>query len=57
MPDTSMCSGKGCDKKDSCYRYRAKPCDYQRYFLNPPIRGGECEKYWPIENRKDLRDE
>jgi hypothetical protein len=57
MPDTSMCSGKGCDKKDSCYRYRAKPCDYQRYFLNPPIRGGECEEYWPIENRKDLRDE
>lgn len=32
MPDISMCKGTGCEKKDTCYRYRAVPNDpWQTY--------------------------
>lgn len=47
MPDITMCSGEGCPLKESCYRYTAKPSEYwQSYFIDPPIKDGECEYYW-----------
>jgi len=46
MPDITMCSGDGCPKKQSCYRYTAKASDYQSFFMNPPIKDGECDHYW-----------
>lgn len=31
MPDISMCFGKDCDRREHCYRYRAKPNQVQTY--------------------------
>lgn len=50
MVDIAKCSGNGCEKRDSCYRYVA-PADtyYQSYFQTPPIEDGECQFYWNTE--------
>lgn len=37
-PDITMCSGKGCPLKDSCYRYTAPRSEYQSFFLSPPFK-------------------
>ena len=31
MPDISMCFGKDCDRREHCYRYKAKPNQVQTY--------------------------
>jgi hypothetical protein len=49
MPDIAMCSGDGCPFKEKCYRFTAKPSDYQSYFSDPPIKDGECDHYWDDE--------
>jgi hypothetical protein len=46
MPDISMCPGTNCPQKETCYRYTAKPSDWQSYFSVPPIKDGKCEYYW-----------
>jgi DnaJ-class molecular chaperone len=46
MPDITMCSGIDCPYKDSCYRYTAKPSEYQSYFVDPPIKNDKCDSYW-----------
>ena len=46
MPDITMCPGTNCPQKEKCYRFTAKPCDYQSYFTNAPIKDGKCEYYW-----------
>lgn len=46
MPDITMCSGVDCPYKEQCYRFTAKPSEYQSYFLNPPINGDKCDHYW-----------
>lgn len=50
MPDISMCSGKSCPVKKKCYRYKAKPSEYQSYFAEPPIKikdgVAKCDYYW-----------
>lgn len=59
MPDISMCSNHKCPLKDMCYRYRAIPSDYQYYqsyefvIVDDKI---ECDGFWPIEDRKDVRE-
>ena len=52
MPDISMCNGEGCPRKETCYRFTAKPSEFmQSYFMNAPIKeDDECEYYWPNEN-------
>ena len=51
MPDITMCKGKGCEAKHTCYRYTATPSDYlQSYFLVSPIKNNGCEYY--INNKK-----
>ena len=52
MPDISMCTGSGCSKKKTCYRFTAKPSPYrQSYFGGSPVReDGECEYYWETDN-------
>jgi len=52
MPDITMCSGKDCPLKETCYRYKAEPSDYQSYWLEPPYYAGICEHYWEIVNKK-----
>jgi hypothetical protein len=59
-PDITMCSGEGCTKKESCYRFVAVADDYQSFFVSPPIKEGECENYWKTDLRKGIprvRDE
>ena len=46
MPDISLCSGEGCNKKDTCYRFLAEPNKYrQSYFSAPPLVSKVCEYY------------
>lgn len=57
MADITKCSGKGCEMKESCYRFTVKENpEWQAYFVEPPFRlCGEdqsCENYWYNE-RKD----
>jgi len=49
MPDITMCSGKDCPLKETCYRYKAKPDEYQSYFMEAPYNDGECNHYWEIK--------
>ena len=44
MADISKCHGEGCDKKYSCYRFTAKPDQWQSYISPEP---DNCEYYWP----------
>ena len=57
MPDISMCTGKDCPFKESCYRFTATPSKYmQSYFCEPPIIKGEeitCDYYWETKKEKD----
>jgi hypothetical protein len=45
-PDITMCQGTNCPEKETCYRYTAKPSEYQSYFIEPPIKDDKCEMYW-----------
>ena len=51
MPDITMCTGNGCSKKNTCYRFTAKPSQYmQSYFCEPPIdKDGNCDAYWEVQ--------
>jgi hypothetical protein len=47
MADITMCSGKDCPLKDSCYRFNAKKSDFrQSYFVNTPLKDGKCHFFW-----------
>jgi hypothetical protein len=46
MPDIAKCIGTNCPQKETCYRYTAKPSDWQSYFSVPPIKDGKCDMYW-----------
>ena len=37
MADISMCSGEGCPKKTTCYRYTAEANPYRQSFLSDVI--------------------
>jgi hypothetical protein len=60
MPDITMCSGRGCPKKDQCYRYKATPNQYwQSYFVEPPFglkKADECE-HFVLQNELEKRVE
>ena len=50
MPDITMCVTKTCPIREGCYRYIAKPTDYQSYsdFSHLVIRvsnGYECKEF------------
>ena len=51
MPDISMCNGDGCEAKHTCYRFTAKPSEYQSHFKPTPIENKGCEYYWNINNK------
>ena len=47
MADITMCFGKGCELKETCYRYKAKPNEYGQSFSNfVPTDDSVCEYYW-----------
>lgn len=38
MADITMCKGGNCFRKNTCYRFTAKPNEYrQSYFMNIPV--------------------
>jgi hypothetical protein len=55
MPDISMCTGKGCPMKDSCYRFTAKPSYRQAYLSVPPFQDGGCRYWWPKDKNETSR--
>lgn len=58
MPDIAMCKGETCTLKETCYRFLAKPNEYQTYLINPPIEtlpngDHKCDYYWKITPKED----
>lgn len=51
MPDIAMCEDKECPRKETCYRFKAKPCEYQTYFLHSPREHDKCDYYWEMQTR------
>jgi hypothetical protein len=50
MADITMCEGKGCELKSTCYRHNATPNEYrQSYFTESPIKDGQCDEYWKLK--------
>lgn len=49
MADITMCKGKGCQKKYSCYRHSAEASKFQSYFIETPLKGNECEYFIHLE--------
>ena len=56
MADITMCSGIGCDRRDTCKRFNAEKSTRQSWFLNPPvdIKTQECEMYWKEESINNI---
>ncbi len=47
MPDITMCFGKDCPLKESCYRFKAMANVYgQAYFGKTPYKNSKCDYYW-----------
>lgn len=34
-----------CPLKETCYRYKANPSEWQSFFVGVPYENGECEHY------------
>ena len=50
MPDITMCIGRDCVKKHTCYRFTAFPNEHwQSYFVGVPYKGEGCTYYWKME--------
>jgi len=50
--DITKCTGVGCDRRKTCYRFTAEYSGRQSWFMNPPvdIKTQECEMYWGEES-------
>jgi hypothetical protein len=46
MADITKCKGDGCPVKGTCYRFTAMAGMLQSFFVQSPIKDGECEMYW-----------
>ena len=55
MPDIGMCKNKDCEQRTSCYRFMAKPCEYQWYQLYNPNSSGICEGKIELVKSKRVR--
>ena len=54
MVDITKCSGYDCPKKNTCYRYKAKPSEIgQSYFMEKPYTKTKgkiiCDVYWEMK--------
>lgn len=56
MPDITLCPGNNCPMKETCYRYKATPSDYQSYFMETPFKMIEgkidCDHYMEVYKKK-----
>lgn len=48
-----MCAGTNCPLKEKCYRYKAKPTEWQSFFMAAPYNKEtkNCDRYWEIETK------
>ena len=53
MPDITMCNGGDCPLKETCYRYKAKPSEFQSYLAEIPYNAGAtmCEYFCDMSPR------
>jgi hypothetical protein len=47
MPDISMCQNKECPSKEDCYRFTAKPSEWQAWSIFDFGVGVCCDSYIP----------
>lgn len=55
MADITMCFGKHCALRETCYRYKANRNPYrQSYFKDDPYNYDlmKCEMYWKFDNKE-----
>jgi hypothetical protein len=57
MADITMCRDETCKKRERCYRFTARACEYrQSYFVDSPRTGKECKYFSDNEDKtKRLR--
>ena len=63
MPDITMCSGKNCEIKNECYRYRAIPNEFRQSWFadNDLYKYGSCDfftsvKGWPDSYLREVEE-
>ena len=51
MADISKCEGTNCPRKEECYRYTARPDEFQQaYFMDVPLKeDNKCDHFWNKE--------
>jgi len=53
MTGISMCANEKCTKKETCYRFKAKPNEYRQSYVGfQQDSKGNCEYYWKIDKEK-----
>jgi len=58
MPDITMCMGGECKLKETCYRYRAIPCESRQSFFSLVPCGDRldyCEYFWQLDDFDRVR--
>ena len=57
MPDISMCLNNECASRERCYRFKAKPSEYQQAYTEfKPLPGRDrCESFMEI-HRKPMNE-
>jgi len=63
MADITMCTGKGCNMTNTCYRYKAPVNEYrQAYFVNAPHKDKVdednntiCDEYWMVDKLRGYK--
>ncbi len=55
MPDITMCQGTGCTVKESCYRFKANPSEWQSYFSIIPGKDASCPRYVEAISKSQVR--
>jgi len=53
VADITKCNNSRCPLKEKCWRWAApaEPLS-QSYFAVSPGRSGKCEKFWPIDTKR-----
>ena len=58
MADITMCTDSKCPKRNTCYRFKAKPSQFRQsyfmdsYFMDSPKKeDGSCDHYWETEKK------
>lgn len=56
MVDIAMCDNDKCLVKDTCFRYRATPSQYQTYFIvaKEEKDATTCSEYWEVTSEENL---